>query len=310
MQLLYGFDSAAEYRGGCVSIGNFDGVHRGHQTMIATLVDRAQAAGVPAVVLTFNPHPIQLLRPELAPPSLSSIERRAELLGKCGVDFVVAYPTDRALLELAPADFFGRIVIDELAASGMIEGPNFQFGHNRAGDVSTLESLCEKNGLTLDIVDAVEIDGRLVSSSIIRSLTQSGDMAAAAGLLGHSYRLRGKVIAGVGRGRSLGFPTANLGDIATMLPADGVYAGHCKVEGVSYPAAIHIGPNPTFDDDRRKVEMHLVGFDGDLYDRSLDVDLIARIRGTQTFASTSELQQQVRQDVKRVCAVVIPQNDS
>jgi riboflavin kinase/FMN adenylyltransferase len=135
-------------------------------------------------------------------------------------------------------------------------------------------------------------------------------MAAAAGLLGHSYRLRGKVIAGVGRGRSLGFPTANLGDIATMLPADGVYAGHCKVEGVSYPAAIHIGPNPTFDDDRRKVEMHLVGFDGDLYDRSLDVDLIARIRGTQTFASTSELQQQVRQDVKRVCAVVIPQNDS
>jgi riboflavin kinase/FMN adenylyltransferase len=310
MQLLDGFDSAAGYQGGYVSIGNFDGVHRGHQSMISRLVDRAQASGVPAVVLTFDPHPIKLLRPELAPPSLSTIERKAELLGGCGVDFVVAYPTDRALLELTSEEFFRRIVLDELAACGMIEGPNFQFGHNRAGDVGTLKSLCDENGLTLDIVDAVETDGRVVSSSIVRSLIHAGELAEAAALLGHAYRLRGTVVEGAGRGRSLGFPTANLGGIATMLPADGVYAARCAVDGEQYPAAIHIGPNPTFDDDRQKVELHLIGFDGDLYSKVLAVDLVDRVRGTQSFESASDLQSQVREDLKRVCAVVNQQNDS
>jgi riboflavin kinase / FMN adenylyltransferase len=299
MQLQRGFKNPAAYRGGYLSIGNFDGVHRGHQRIVSALVERARRDGVPAVVLTFDPHPIHLLRPLHAPPSLSTLAGKAELLAGCGVDCLIAYPTDEALLDLTPERFFAGIVQGEIAARGLVEGPNFFFGRDRAGDIETLRSLCDAAGLSLDVVPPVPFGDRLVSSSAVRSDIAAGRIAHAADLLGHPYRIRGTVIGGAARGGTLGFPTANLEQIETLLPADGVYAGIARCEGGSFPAAINVGHNPTFGEERRKVEVHLVDFTGDLYGAQLDVDLLDRLREIVRFDSAAELQQQLARDVEQ-----------
>lgn len=283
-----------------MTIGNFDGVHRGHQSMVEKLVGQAHDAGVSAVVLTFNPHPIRLLRPDKAPPSLSTIRRKAELLGHHGVDYVIAYPTNRDLLDLTPREFFDQIVLGKLDARGLIEGPNFFFGRDRAGDTSTLRQYCDASGLRLTIVEPIRNGDELVSSSVIRKLISDGAIEEAVRLLGHSYRMEGIVARGAERGRTLGFPTANLSRIETLLPLDGVYSGRCVVDGQSLAAAINIGPNPTFAEDRRKVEVHLLDFDGALYGSMLSVDLLARIRKTKAFDSVDQLRKQIQKDVELI----------
>lgn len=306
MRLIRGFDDVDAHRGGVVSIGNFDGVHRGHRAIAATLVARAREVGRPAVVLTFDPHPIRLLRPESEPPSLSTLERKTELLGSVGVDLVVAYPTDRALLQLSPVEFFETIVRDRLDAVGLVEGPNFFFGRGRAGNVETLRDLCNGAGMTFDVVEPVATGGDVVSSSRIRGLVDAGRIAEAAELLGHPYRLTGTVVRGAGRGRTIGTPTANLGAIPTLLPAHGVYAARALTdapESPTYPAAVNVGPNPTFGDDATKVEAHLVGFDGDLYDMVLHVDLLDRLRDIVTFDDVAALERQISEDVRRAVEV-------
>jgi riboflavin kinase / FMN adenylyltransferase len=308
MKLLHGFESPTLYRGGFVSIGNFDGVHRGHQAMIAALVRHARSAGVPAVVLTFEPHPITLLRPEQSPPQLNTPERKAELLGRCGVDCTIAYPTDWDLLNLSPQEFFDRIVLGELQARGLVEGPNFFFGHGRAGDIHTLEQLCRQAGLVLEIVPPVTIEGQMVSSSVVRSLISGGRIAEAVALLGHPYRVRGTVVSGAERGRQLGFPTANLDGIHTLLPPDGVYAGVAHHAGRRYPAAVSLGPNTTFGEDARKLEVYLIGFSGDLYGHELDLDFIERLRDMRSFANIEELRQQLEQDVEQTRQLVNSRN--
>src|SRR5690606_36485403 len=162
MKLLRGFTDRAAYSGGYVSIGNFDGVHRGHQRMISTLVRQSRADGIPAVVMTFDPHPIALLAPGRVPPRLSTLERKAELLEQCGVDVLIAYPTDQAFLNLSPEEFFDRIIRGELDARGLVEGPNFCFGKDRAGDIERLQQLCDASGLTLTVVDAVTEGEKIV----------------------------------------------------------------------------------------------------------------------------------------------------
>lgn len=300
MKLLHGFEDPPAYRGGFVSIGNFDGVHRGHQGMIAALVRQARSADVPAVVLTFDPHPITLLRPGETPPSLSALPRKFELLTKCGVNCVIAYPTDHALLNLGPEEFFAQIVRGELDARGLVEGPNFYFGRRRAGDVAMLRSLCEAAGLTLEVVPPLKIGRRLVSSSEVRSLIARGNLSEAVSLLGHPYQVRGRVTRGDERGGKIGFPTANLQDVETLLPPDGVYAGIARPGDEEYPAAINLGPNPTFGEERRKFEVHLLDFTGDLYGRTLAVEFLERIRDTRPFAGTDELRTQVNQDIEQV----------
>lgn len=306
-KLLNGFNDELNWRGGFVAIGNFDGVHRGHQSMIGQLVEQARAEKVPAVVLTFNPHPIRLLRPEKAPPSLSTIRRKADLLGHHGVDFVIAYPTNRDLLNLSPREFFDQIVIEKLNARGLIEGPNFFFGRDRAGDTSTLREYCDAAGLRLTIVKPVEHgnDG-LVSSSMIRKDIAAGRIEAAVRLLGHPFQLQGIVAKGAERGRKLGFATANLSKIETLLPKDGVYGGCCTVEGRHYRAAINIGPNPTFAEDHRKVEVHLLDFEGQLYGSMLSVDLLIRIRETKAFDSVEQLKSQIELDVETIRQSIQP----
>ena len=298
MRLLAGLASGTEYRGGYVSIGNFDGVHRGHQAMLAQLRRRADAARVPAVAVTFDPHPAALLRPDAAPSLLTTLEHRAELLAGYGIDFVIALPIDREFLQLSAERFFRDIVLDKLAAKGLIEGPNFFFGHNRTGNVTVLKHFCSAAHLTLDVVAPVTVDEQLVSSSVIRSLLSDGDVDDAVELLGHPYRLTGVVAAGAQRGRQIGFPTANLSDVPTVIPGHGVYGGRAECDGANYLAAVNIGPNPTFAEAESKIEAHLLDFQGDLYGRTLNVNLKFRVRDVQKFESAEALQEQLARDVE------------
>jgi len=289
--------AAVPVPGGYVAIGNFDGVHRGHQAMLARLTDRARAAARPSVAVTFDPHPIALLRPEALPPGLSSLADRATLLKDCGVDAVIVLPTSWELLRLTATEFFERVVRDRLKAAGLVEGPNFTFGKDRGGNVTLLRQLCSHAGMTLDVIEPVTIDGQWVSSSVIRSLLMDGDVNDAVALLGRPYRLTGRVVTGAQRGAALGFPTANLSDLKTVIPGPGVYAGRTEIDGQPYPAAIHIGPNPTFGEAVLKVEVHVIGFDGNLYGRVMSADFHRRLRDVRRFDSVDELRVQLTQDI-------------
>ncbi len=295
MQLLTPGD-VADFRGGIFAIGNFDGVHRGHRAMIDALVSLAHGQGQSAAVVTFDPHPLALLRPAGAPPSLTTIEERGRMLRNLGVDAVIVLPTTWDLLRLSAEEFFTQVVVRELSVAGLVEGPNFYFGKDRGGNITLLRQLCQSHGVSLTVIDPVTWNGQWVSSSVIRSLLLAGDMQAAVDLLGHPYRLTGRVVRGAERGRQLGFPTANLSEIPTLLPGFGVYAGRVRIGDDDYAAAVNIGSNPTFGEQSTKIEAHILGYAGDLYGQQLNVDLVARLREIRTFASREALQEQLSAD--------------
>ena len=283
--------------GGIISIGNFDGVHRGHQQMMASLSKLADEHQTHSVVVTFDPHPVTVLRPGFIKEKLTTATQRVSLLRHYGVDEVVVLPTSTDLLNLTPEGFFQKVIVDFLNARGVVEGPNFCFGKDRTGNVDTLRHLCSAAGLTFDVIQPVMDDELFVSSSRIRDCVRAGQMRTAVELLGHPYQIAGTVVEGARRGRDLGFPTANLSGIEVMLPANGVYAAVSSIDGRRYPTAVSIGPNPTFGDDSIKVECHLSGFEGNLYGQSLVVDLIGEVRPLRNFSDVDELKQQIRQDV-------------
>ncbi len=288
-----------ELRCGAVAIGNFDGVHRGHARIVERVIEQARELGGPALIFTFDPHPVRLLRPTEAPPPLTWTDRKAELLAELGVDALIAYPTDEALLQLTPRVFFQRIVREQLGARAMVEGPNFFFGHDRTGTIDVLRQLTTEAGIRLDVVDPLVVDGEFVSSSRVRRLLGEGRVLEARHLLTQPYRVRGMVVHGAGRGVQLGFGTANLDAIDTLLPGAGVYAGRGFVNNTRWPAAINIGPNPTFGEQALKVEVHLVGWNaGPLYGQPLEVDFLTHLRNIQRFAGIEALKEQLQQDIE------------
>jgi riboflavin kinase/FMN adenylyltransferase len=291
----------AALRGAYITIGNFDGVHQGHQRLLGRLRDKADQAGVPALAVTFDPHPVALLRPDKAPVPLVWPAREIELLENAGATAVGVFRTGPWLLELSARDFFDSVIRRQFAAIGMVEGPNFAFGHDRRGDVHSLSEWCRGSGMDFEVVDGAAVDGNLVSSSLIRERIKDGEVAEAARLLGRPHRVRGTVARGAGRGGGLGFPTLNLEGVDTVVPAEGVYAGVARIDGQSalWPAACNIGPNPTFGESIRKFEAHLVEFSGDVYGRSVEIDFVDRLRGTRKFAGVGELLNQIKADVER-----------
>jgi len=286
-------------RCGAVSIGNFDGVHRGHAALVAELRRQADALGGPAVALTFDPHPIELLRPTQAPPRLTTTEDRSRLLQKLGADRVLVLRATHELLSLRAADFFAEMVQKRLQARALVEGTNFGFGRGREGDVTTLAGLCDSAGVQLTVVPPVLREGIEVSSSRIRAALTSGNVGEAATFLGRPYRLHGRVGSGQRRGQKLGFPTANLEKVQTLVPGDGVYAVRVPHKGTTWPGAANLGPNPTFGENSRKVEIHLIDFQGDLYGEPLTVDFIQRLRDTSPFKDIRELVEQLRRDIEQ-----------
>jgi riboflavin kinase/FMN adenylyltransferase len=297
-------DFPPDLRGGAVSIGNFDGVHAGHAEIVRRLNARAASLGGPSLVFSFDPHPVRLLRPDSAPPPLTWADRKAELLARLGISALIAYPTDMEMLRLTPDAFFRRIVVETLDARAMVEGANFHFGKNRAGDVTTLQGLAGAARIDVEIVEPLMMDGEPVSSSRVRRLIAEGRVQEALRLLTQPYRLRGMVTHGIGRGHSLGFPTANLSAIDTLLPAEGVYACRVMIDDRAWPAAANLGSNPTFGEDAVKLEVHVIGFQGSLYGRILEVDFLERIRGVETFPNADALRARLQRDVEYATRVV------
>jgi riboflavin kinase/FMN adenylyltransferase len=200
-------------------------------------------------------------------------------------------------LALSPQEFFNRIVRERLAAKAMVEGPNFYFGHNRAGNIDVLSQLCSAANVELEIVPPLKLGDDFVSSSRVREAVKAGDIDLARQLLTRPYRIRGMITHGAGRGGKIGFPTANVAAIDTLLPAQGVYAARAIAQAGTWPAAVNIGPNPTFSEDALKVEVHLIGFAGSLYGQPLEVDFLARLRSIKPFESVEALKEQLKRDV-------------
>lgn len=290
----------SDLRGGSVAIGNFDGAHRGHAHLISALTAEAQRLGGPAIVITFDPPPIQLLAPnrKLGNP-LTTMKRRCELLGNLGVDAVIVLQTTTELLSLSPEAFFQQTIVNALAARAMAEGPNFRFGAQRRGDIKMLAELCSTSDIALKIVEGEKDGEQLISSTRIRNLITEGNVSAAGAMLTAPYQISGKVTSGAKRGRLLGFPTANLSDVPVLLPADGVYFGSTEIKEQTRRVAINIGSNPTFADASQKVEAHIMDFSGDLYGERLDICFHERIRNVKRFNSLNELKRQIAADLKK-----------
>jgi riboflavin kinase/FMN adenylyltransferase len=281
-----------------LAVGNFDGVHVGHAEIVRRLRAAADRHGVPAVVLTFDPHPAAIVRPDAAPVPLSTPARRAALLLDLGIDAVLVQPADRGLVELEAEAFYADVLRGRLRGVALVEGADFRFGAGRRGDVGRLAAWAAADGIEFEVVPPVVVDGTAVSSSRIRGLVSAGEIAAANRLLTAPLRLSGLVVTGARRGTGLGFPTANLAAVGTIVPRAGVYAAWAGVAGApAWPAAVHIGPNASFGETALSVEVHLIGFAGDLYGRRLDVDFLARLRDTRRFDSVQALTTQMTADV-------------
>ena len=297
-----------------VVIGNFDGVHLGHQHVIRTAREVADAHGLRVVAVTFDPHPMAVLRPDHAPVTLSDLETRCRLLGESGADDVLVIGFSRDIAAWTPEEFVQRVLVDGLHARHVVVGANFRFGNKAAGDVATLVRAGEAGDFE---VDGVALDGgpQVWSSTYVRTCLAAGDVEGAAEALGRPYGVVGEVVRGDRRGRELGYPTANVPVRDLAVPADGVYAGWLRVlpdptgpgqPGEPLPAAISIGTNPTFHGVReRRVESYVLDrTDLDLYGRQVEVTFVARIRGMVTFDGIDALVATIREDVERTRALL------
>ena len=280
-----------------LSLGNFDGVHRGHREILRRNLARARARGGTAVALTFYPHPISVLAPERAPQLLTGWRTRVERLAETGVDAIVMQRFTRAFSQIGARDFVRRFLVDGLGVRAVVVGHRVSFGRNREGDAETLQQLGAEFGFGVEIVGPVEIDGIAVSSSAVRAAVEHGDLVAAQRLLGRPHTVGGRVIGGKRRGKALGFPTANLRIGKLLLPPDGVYAVHAHVGNNPHPAVANIGFNPTFGNRERGLEVHIFDFDADLYGRRIEVSFVQRMRGEARFSSRDALAAQIARDV-------------
>ncbi len=280
-----------------VALGTFDGVHVGHQQIIRQAAAYAEKAGGQSVVFTFGNHPLSIIAPDRCPPLLATPAHKAELIAALGADVLLSVPFDRALLELSP-DAFIALLADNLRPAFIVVGPNYSFGHRGAGTPAMLAAAGRRLGFAVVVPQAVEVGGVPVSSTLIRQLVLAGDVAGAAPLLGRPFRIEGVVAAGEGRGRELGFPTANITAAdGQIVPADGVYATYVYAGGVRYRGVANIGDNPTFRGQARRIEVHLRAFSGDLYGRPIAVDFLARLREELAFTGADELKAQIARDL-------------
>jgi riboflavin kinase/FMN adenylyltransferase len=311
MQRWRGYDAAPGGWGrAVVTIGVFDGVHRGHQQVIGHAVKRAGELGVQSVVVTFDPHPAEVVRPGSHPAVLTEPARKAELIEALGVDVLCVLPFTPEFSRLPAEEFVHDVLVAHLHTSLVVVGENFRFGHKAAGDVALLRRLGRTFGFGVEGAPLVADDGTVFSSTYIRACVDAGDVTAAAAALGRPHRLEGGVGRGDRRGRELGFPTANLLTAAhAAVPADGVYAawlvrGHGEHPMRRLPAAVSIGTNPTFSGRERRVEAYVLDFDGDLYGERLALDFVARLREMRAYTGVEPLVAQITEDVAQTRQVL------
>jgi riboflavin kinase/FMN adenylyltransferase len=299
-----------------VTIGMYDGVHRGHQALIGAAVERARALRRPCLLLTFDPHPAEVIRPGSHPAILTSLDRKAELVAELGVDAMCVLPFTTEFMRLSPETFTHTVLVEHLHAAQVVVGENFTYGHKAAGTVQTLAAEGRRFGFTVEGLPLRNVEGEgeevTISSTYIRACVAAGDMESATRALGRPHRVDGVVVVGDRRGRALGYPTANVESPPfTAIPADGVYAGHLVLRdprsGVSkerYPAAISVGTNPTFEGSRRTVEAFVLDFDGDLYGEHVGVEFVSRLRAMAAFPDVDSLVAAMDDDVVRTRALL------
>jgi riboflavin kinase/FMN adenylyltransferase len=290
-----------------ITVGMYDGVHRGHQVLIGAAVSRARAMRRPCLLLTFDPHPAEVVRPGSHPAILTSLDRKAELVAELGVDAMCVLPFTPEFMRLSPETFTHTVLVEQLHAAQVVVGENFTYGHKAAGNVQTLTVEGRRFGFAVEGIPlaAVDDDDVTISSTYIRACVAAGDMASAGRALGRPHRVDGVVVRGDRRGRDMGYPTANVESPAfTAIPADGVYAGHLVTRdprsGASrerFPAAISVGSNPTFQGSRRSVEAFVLDYDGDLYGEHVGVEFVERLRPMIAFPDVAALLEAMAKDV-------------
>jgi riboflavin kinase / FMN adenylyltransferase len=284
--------------GTTVTVGSFDGVHLGHQAVLREIDRRARAAGRASVLVTFDPHPLEVVNPGAAPPLLTTGPERLEILALSPLEYVLLVRFDRYLASLTPEEFVLQVLLQRCAVRELVIGHDHGFGRGRSGDVDTLRRLGEAHGFEVDVVPPVDFAGQHVSSSRIRRAVAGGDLSTAAAMLGRRYGVVGRVGEGQRRGRLLGVPTINLSELSPrkLLPPDGVYAVRVEWRGGSGGGMMNQGPRPTFQDGRRVLEAHLFDFDGDLYGEWVRVEWIERLRDIERFGSVDQLKEQLKRD--------------
>jgi riboflavin kinase/FMN adenylyltransferase len=302
MRVFQGIDGLHQIPpGAALSIGNYDGVHLGHARLLEICRGLKRDGASAIAVITFEPHPLTTLRPKEAPPRLTSPDQKRRLIESMGADDYIILPPTRDVLDLT-AESFWEILRDQVRPAHLVEGKQFTFGKGAKGNVTRLADWTTNTAVRLHVADAVavpllDLSVVPVSSSLIRWLLAHGRVRDAAICLGRPYRIHGTVIEGARRGRTIGVPTANLRLEDQMIPGDGVYAGRCTVDGNTYPAAINLGPLPTFDENARQIEAHLIGYSGDLYGRTLEIDLLDWLREQRKFTGIDALKTQLARDI-------------
>ena len=286
-----------------VTMGNFDGLHLGHQCLVRSAVEDARRLGSPSVVLTFEPHPLKILAPERAPRMILSHKDKMQLLQSFGIDIVIIQNFDAAFASLQPETFVRRVLMERLAVRKIWVGKDFRFGQGRKGTVADLGEWGAKSGFEVGVVSPILVGGERVSSSKIRQLIEEGRVDGAQRLLGRYHFISGKVISGHRRGRGLGFPTANIATRTEVVPLDGIYATILQIGAEQRLSVSNIGVNPTFGGGPRTIESFVLDFDDDIYGEAVRLSFVKRLRAEKKFASADQLVAQMHEDVKSARAV-------
>lgn len=295
MEVINGIENVTKEPSASLTIGSFDGLHLGHQRIIQHM----RKLEGPVTVLTFNPHPQAVVRPNQSPPPLlTSFEERIGLFRKLGVDRLIIIKFDKDFAKISPEDFIDKILYEKIGMAHIFVGQKHGFGHDRGGNVNLLQKRSEQHGFSVTVVDPVKRFGKVISSSRIRKLLLEGDALTAWRCLGRPYYVDGKVVMGDSRGKRLGFPTANLiSEVpAKLTPASGIYATVTEVDGIRRPSVSHFGPRPTFKGANATMETHIIGFRREIYGKSVRVGLVDKLRDIMTFTSAGELVRQIRTD--------------
>jgi riboflavin kinase/FMN adenylyltransferase len=287
-------------------VGTFDGVHLGHWSVLQEIARRAATTGRRSVLVTFDPHPLRIVRPEHAPPLLTTPLEKKEILAESGLEYAVFLSFTKELSKYEPRRFVEEVLIGRLGMEELVIGYDHGFGRDRSGDPATLVAIGMELGFTVDVVPPVSVAGKAVSSSRIREAITNADMREARVCLGRPYSIRGVVVRGEGRGRGLGFPTANLrvGDRDKLIPPQGIYAVRAAVRGAVHVGALHLGPRPTFKGSPPTIELHLLDFDEDIYGEEIRVDFVRYLREILPFSTVGALVDQMREDVEAARAAV------
>ncbi len=299
MQIVRGLPSVPpERRPSAVALGVFDGVHLGHRAILGAAVAHARATGAPALACTFEPNPLEVLQPDRAPLPITTLDERLDLIAACGVDGTIVLTFTRELAAVEPEAFVKDVLVDRLAARQVVVGFNHRFGRAARGDAALLRELGARMGFNVDVVAPLTVDGVPVSSTAIRAALGRGDVDAAARMLGRPYTLPGTVVAGAGRGRTLGFPTANVAPGRPVLVAPGVYACTFEVGGQARRAVVNVGVRPTFGEATLAIEAYLLDFSGDLYGQTVQLTFVSRVREERRFPTVDALRAQIADDVE------------